>query len=268
MKTYRIFKLVFVILLMTENYAYAEVIANFKLPSAKNLSYRVVANQTVFNNYKGVQLAEGRADSLGQFTAKLNIDKEKEVVLFIGDRYYKLWLGKNGLIDMFEEKGFLKFTGDYAKENEVLYLTKLMRPNLIPGYFAFAKNEAQAHVKMLDSLEKVRLSILKSNKNSLTTVFFEQAESETIYFSSYRKSQFAALNQLKTTDLPDAYFDFWNNFKVMPDGIIAKSYLASINDYAEFKIKQKFGHTPANRSKTINEQFSFLDSLLINNPSH
>lgn len=254
------------LLFYATNYCIADTVLNFKVSSAKNSSYKVIIEQTVFNDYNGTQLASGKVDSLGQFSANLKLDKEREVILIAGNQLYKLWLGDKAFVNVLEEKGLLKFNGDYSKENEILYLTKLMQPNTLPSYFAFKRTQALEYVKMLDSLEKTRLSLLSSAKSKLSALFFEHFKQETVYFGLHSKSQFAALHKLKESELPSEYYKFWENFQVLPDGVKSKSYLASFNDYAEFKIKQRFIDMPADKAITIKAQFRFLDSLLKNNP--
>jgi thiol-disulfide isomerase/thioredoxin len=248
------------------NYCRADTILNFKVFSTKNSNYKVIIEQTVFNDYNGIQLASGKVDSLGQFSANLKLDKEREVTLIAGNQLYKLWLGDKGFINVFEEKGLLKFNGDYSKENEVLYLTKLMQPNTLPSYFAFERTQALEYVKMLDSLEETRLSLLNLAKNKLSALFFEYFKQEIVYFGLLSKSQFAALHKLKESELPSEYYKFWENFQVLPDGVKSKSYLAGFNDYAEFKIKQGFNDVLEDKAIKIKAQFKFLDSLLKNHP--
>lgn len=248
------------------NYCSADATLNFNVFSAKNFHYKIIIEQTVFNDYKGIQLASGKVDSLGQFSANLKLDNEKEVILIVGNQLYKLWLGGKCFVNVLEEKGSLKFNGDYSKENEVLHLTKLMQPNTLSSYFAFKRTQALDYVKMLDSLEKTRLSILSLAKNKLSVLFFEYAKHETVYFGLYSKSQFAALHKLKESELPSGYYKFWENFQVLPDGVKSKSYLASFNDYTEFKIKERLGDVQADKAITIKAQFKFLDSLLKNHP--
>lgn len=263
---FKILNLTIPILFAIMSYCYGNINVNFESSRAKNLTYRMVIAQTVLNDYKGIQLALGKTDSVGRFTVNLKIDKEQEAILFIGNQYYKIWLGTEGVIHIVEENGLMKFTGNYANENNVLYLGKFMQSYPLLGYSALDKTKVLEHLRVLDSLEKKRISLLNANKNKLSSLFFEQMNQETVYFTIYRKSQFAALNKLEADELPVKYFDFWNKFEILSDGVISKSYFGSINDYAEFKVKQRFGNKHIDKSTAIKAQFKFLDSLLINSP--
>ncbi|TKC05583.1 TlpA family protein disulfide reductase [Pedobacter polaris] len=266
MQAHRIFSLTLVLLFTIITYGYGDIVVKFKLPSAKNLAYRIISNPSVFNDYKGIILSTGKLDSVGEFTTSLKLDKEKEVVLFVGNQYYNLWFGENGSFNMVEDQHTLKFAGAYASENEVLYQTKLMQPYTLPGYMAFTKAQVENHSKMLDSLEQHRMAVLGDYRNKLSPSFYIQTIQEVINFSLYKKSQFVMIYDMKSTELPVNYYDFWKRFKVLPDGVISKNYLGAIGDYTQFLVKEKFSNTNVDRVTAIKTQFKLMDSLFFDKP--
>lgn len=241
----------------------AEVVLNFKVAAAKDLTYRIITNVNALNDYNGEVLATGKTDHLGQFSTTLQLESEKEVTLFVGNQFYNLWLGNVGLFEIIESEQALKFSGNYANENNILYRTKFMQPNVVKGYFAYAKNQFLDHAKMLDSLQRDRLQVLNDYKNKVSALFYTQRQYEITNYTLYKKSQFALLHNLKLSDLPADYYTFWAGFKVLPDDTKSSSYLGAIGDYIQFKVAE---HHDLDRNSAIKKQFSFMDSILVGRP--
>ena len=66
---------------------FGQTVIKGNLSSLPSSEYRIVANQSSLNDYKGDLLSEGKTNDKGEFNTSINLISEQPVELFI-DRFF------------------------------------------------------------------------------------------------------------------------------------------------------------------------------------
>jgi thiol-disulfide isomerase/thioredoxin len=262
------------ILFFTHIYGQAIIQGNFKsLPST---DFRIVYNQSSLNGYQGETLAKGKTNAKGEFSSSFQLAAERPVILFISNKFLRLWALPNTALTIEEtSNGQYLFSGAAAKQNDFLYRSGIMIPMMVPSMITSSGFEPRKQLQYLDSIEQKRWALYKNifEATDVSTMFASYCKGEITHFSMFYKSQYAAQNifgqrKIKEEDIPFDYWDFWNAFEVLDDSCASDFYLHSIQDYTGYEAKKRLHlfNTFPDKEKYNQTELTIVDSLLANRP--
>lgn len=255
------------------NSAIGQTILEAELTSFKQSHYAVKTDQTALNEYAGTTITQGQSDKNGKLKTTLDIKSEAPVYLFIGSKFFILWLKPNSILQIREEgEGNYKFSGESEAENNVMLKTGIMRPYTVQankGLLIFNSNQ---HLSYIDSIEDARLTLMNQyiNNNTLSKAFINYCKMEIVSFSCFNKNQYPlllkTLNKINDKEIPGNYFEFWNNFTLADDSTLSGSYQDALQNYIEFRTIDGTKHLQPGTENAWKEIFKMSDSLLTQFP--
>lgn len=266
-------KQIFLLLAFFSKTVFAQTKIEGQLTAFSNTDYSIKTEQTSLNEYKGVTIGQGKTDDKGQFTVAIDIKTEQQVNLFIGNKFFKLWIKPNSTLTIKEEAGGrYTFSGAMASENSVLYLTGIMQPYKVSPNIGLNSFEPERQLHYLDSIETKRLLTLgeAEKTNTISKVFSAYCKTEVRNFSFCNKNQYPLLvksaGKIKSTDIPKDYFSFWEKFRLEEDSTTSVSFQNALRDFIQYKTVEKIGTAQVGSENNWKENFRIADSLLVDHP--
>jgi thiol-disulfide isomerase/thioredoxin len=235
-------------------------------------AYRLVAGQSLINNYQGEILASGTIDFAGSITAAFSLEQETITYLFIGAGFQKLWLvPADSLVISTTKEGYV-YAGLSAPANHFLSMTRLNGPSIRPTelYDVFRPKE---FISFVDSMEASRQKIFEKSfgRTLASPAFSTYCRAEISGSSAFLKNQYAlhfiyTVAPLSKSDVPADYFSFWNKMTLMPDYQQSDMYINSLSDYISYLALKRTGATSGFSEETAAVEMLLLDSILIDHP--
>lgn len=241
--------------------------------SFPNTAFTIKTGQSVLNNYAGILIGQGNVDGKGQFTANIDLPAEQPVKLFVGNVFFLLWAKPNTTLTIQAgADGRYIFSGAMAKENTVLYTTRLMQPYTVRPDIGTNSFEPQRQLLYLDSIEAKRLSIVSEAEKAgrLSKKFLSYCKAEISSFTFVNKTQypgnFKAANKITGNDIPKDYFSFWKKFRLAEDSTASDSYQGALQYFIEYKAFERIGPSKIGTEDSWREILRVEDSLLRRHP--
>lgn len=253
---------------------FGQTVIKGNLSSLPSSEYRIVANQSSLNDYKGDLLSEGKTNDKGEFNTSINLISEQPVELFIDRFFFRLWMIPNTtlIIHQVSENEY-SFSGQSEKQNTFFFQSGIMMPYTVQSNVASKIFEPKKQINYLDSIETKRRLLFNKifTASKVSPKFDSYSEAEISHFSMFNKSQYLSNyiyieKTLKVQDIPNNYYDFWTKFKFHEDSCLSGSYQNSLRDYIEFISRKKNVINDDDKEKLFSEEFKTTDSLLSDRP--
>lgn len=234
--------------------------------------FRIVYNQSSLNDYKGETLATGKTDSGGGFLSTFLLPAENPVLLYMADRFFRLWAMPGTTLLMEEnDAGQLNFSGKSALQNKFLYQSGIMQPfaaQLVTNGF-----EPEKHSAYIDSIENSRWALFNSyfKKDGVSGTFVSYCKGEVSYYSFFQKNQYPLRyiymdKTLKKEAVLPPYYDFWNKVELLNDSCSSDFYQNGLRDYIEYLANKQLNNAVDDKEKFYPVYFRIQDSLLTHLP--
>lgn len=252
--------------------ANGQTIVSGKFKSLPKTEFRLVQDQLLYNDYRGTILAQDTTNNNGEFSVSFNLTFEKQIVFYIDQHFFRLWIvpGERLVIDENDE-GYA-FSGKAAAENVFLYRAGIMQPYKNAIHIISAAFDGAGETKYYDSLENERWKLYNTlfvqKKPSIK--FYTYCKGEITYFSYFSKSQYPNTyiylkKNLKQADIPTEYYSFWKKMEFQDDSCASDNYQNCVRDYIYFLTTVKAATTIYDENFYA-KSFTIMDSLLAHKP--
>lgn len=256
--------------------SFGQTIIKGNLKSLPSTDFRIVFNQSSLNEFKGEMLATGKTNEKGEFSSSFQLSSEQPIVLFISNKYFRLWAMPNTTLSLDEtDNNRYSFSGQAAAQNNFLFQAGMMTPMAVSTTISADKFAPLKQTAHLDSIEQKRWDLYKSSfeGRQVSKVFASYCKGEITHFSNFNKNQYILQNvfgprKIKQTDIPSDYYSFWDKFEPLSDSCLSDFYRNSLVDYIGYLATKRlnlFNEYP-DREKYSRTEHEVIDSLLAGRP--